>query len=175
MLDHARRPRNRRKLEGATAVGEGFNHLCGDCCTVYLSVAGGIIRDVSFEGEGCAIMLASASLMTLAVSGKTVVAGQGHRRAVLGVADDGHAIERPGRPDRRWLECGSFRAGCSVPRCRGKGFGWPCNKTDNRTILTTITWRRLRCVPGLFCGGAFPGRQVACRSPCILSASLVSE
>lgn len=46
------------------------NPLCGDRCKVYLDVAGGIIKDVSFEGSGCAIMLASASLMTLALAGK---------------------------------------------------------------------------------------------------------
>lgn len=72
LLDHARRPRNHRKLDGATAVGEGTDPLCGDSCTVYLVTGDGIIQDVCFEGQGCAITLASASLMTLAVSGKTL-------------------------------------------------------------------------------------------------------
>ena len=76
LLDHARRPRNHRKLEGATAIGEVSNPLCGDRCTVYLDVAGGVIKDVSFEGSGCAIMLASASLMTLALANKTVEQAQ---------------------------------------------------------------------------------------------------
>jgi nitrogen fixation protein NifU and related proteins len=83
LLDHARWPRNRRRLENATSVCEGNDPLCGDRCTVYLGVAGGVIKDVSFEGAGCAIMLASASLMTMAMAGKKreqaqVVAEQFH-------------------------------------------------------------------------------------------------
>jgi nitrogen fixation NifU-like protein len=71
LLDHARHPRNQRRLEGATATGEGHNPFCGDRCTVYLEIAEGVIKDVSFEGSGCAILLASASLLTLALVGKT--------------------------------------------------------------------------------------------------------
>jgi nitrogen fixation NifU-like protein len=83
LLDHARRPRNQGRLDGATATGEGYNRFCGDHCTVYLDVSEGVIRDVSFEGSGCAILLASASLLTLALVGKTkeeaqVVAEQFH-------------------------------------------------------------------------------------------------
>lgn len=76
LLDHATRPRNRRLLEQATAIGNGHNHLCGDRCTVYLDVAEGVIRDVAFEGAGCAILLASASLLTLTVAGKTPAQAQ---------------------------------------------------------------------------------------------------
>lgn len=71
LLGHARHPRNRRRLQSPTATGEGHNPLCGDRCTVYLQIAEGVIRDASFEGTGCAIMLASASLLTLALVGKT--------------------------------------------------------------------------------------------------------
>src|ERR1051325_5174613 len=71
LLDHARHPRNHRLLENATAIGEGNDPLCGDRCKLYVEIAGGVIKDVSFEGAGCAIMLASASLMTLALMGKT--------------------------------------------------------------------------------------------------------
>lgn len=71
LLDHARQPRNHRRMGNATAFGEGNDPLCGDRCTLYLDVAGGFIRDVSFDGSGCAIMVASASLMTLALAGKT--------------------------------------------------------------------------------------------------------
>jgi nitrogen fixation NifU-like protein len=80
LLDHARQPRNHRKLEHAAATGEGFNQLCGDCCKVYLEMAGGVINDVGFQGVGCAIMMASASLMTLALVGKT----EGQAKASLG-------------------------------------------------------------------------------------------
>jgi nitrogen fixation NifU-like protein len=52
-------------------IGEGNDPLCGDRCTVYLYVAGGVIKEVSFEGAGCAIMMPTASLMTLALMGKT--------------------------------------------------------------------------------------------------------
>ena len=84
LLDHARWPRNHRRLENATAIGERNDPFCGDRCTVYLAVDGGVIKDVSFEGAGCAIMLATASLMTLALMGKTqeqaqVVGEQFHR------------------------------------------------------------------------------------------------
>ena len=72
LLDHARKPRNHRRLEQATAIGQGNNPFCGDRCKVYLDVAGGVIKDVSFEGAGCAILMASASLMTLALVGKTM-------------------------------------------------------------------------------------------------------
>lgn len=71
ILDHNRRPRNFRAIEQAYSA-EGFNPLCGDRVTVYLKVDDGVITDVSFQGAGCAISKASASLMTEAVKGKTV-------------------------------------------------------------------------------------------------------
>jgi len=63
-------------MEEATAQAEGNNPLCGDCCTVYLHTGDGIIQDIGFEGTGCAILLASASMMTLAVSGEPMVEAQ---------------------------------------------------------------------------------------------------
>lgn len=71
ILDHNRRPRNFRAIEGARKA-EGYNPLCGDRIVVYVRVDEGVIRDVSFEGTGCAISRASASLMTDAIKGKTV-------------------------------------------------------------------------------------------------------
>jgi nitrogen fixation protein NifU and related proteins len=71
ILDHNKRPRNFRVMEhGQTA--EGYNPLCGDRLTVYLRVANGRIEDASFQGSGCAISKASASLMTDIVKGKTL-------------------------------------------------------------------------------------------------------
>jgi len=70
ILDHNRRPRNFRALEPARTA-EGFNPLCGDHFTVYLRVADGIIADVGFQGAGCAISKASASLMTESLKGKS--------------------------------------------------------------------------------------------------------
>jgi nitrogen fixation NifU-like protein len=71
ILDHNRRPRNFGLLEPADASVEGFNPLCGDRLTVRLKMAGDAIADIRFEGQGCAISTASASLMTEAVKGKT--------------------------------------------------------------------------------------------------------
>jgi len=72
ILDHNRRPRNFRALEAATRTQEGFNPLCGDRLTLYVQLEGARIVDVSFQGSGCAISKASASLMTEALKGKSV-------------------------------------------------------------------------------------------------------
>jgi nitrogen fixation protein NifU and related proteins len=71
ILDHNRRPRNFGPLEPADASVEGFNPLCGDRLTLRLRLAGDAIEDIRFEGQGCAISTASASLMTEAVKGKS--------------------------------------------------------------------------------------------------------
>ena len=73
ILDHNKKPRNFHKLENANRKAEGFNPLCGDHLNVYLHVADDQVTDVSFEGSGCAISKASASMMTQAVKGKTRV------------------------------------------------------------------------------------------------------
>jgi nitrogen fixation protein NifU and related proteins len=71
ILDHARKPRNFREMEGATSRAEGFNPLCGDKATVFVHLDGGVVTDVSFKGAGCSISTASASMMTEALRGKT--------------------------------------------------------------------------------------------------------
>jgi len=71
ILDHNRKPRNRRRLEGANYKAEGYNPLCGDRVTVYMNIQDGRVKDAAFEGAGCAISTASASLMTESVIGKT--------------------------------------------------------------------------------------------------------
>jgi nitrogen fixation protein NifU and related proteins len=70
ILEHNRSPRNFRRMEQADRHAEGYNPLCGDHLTVWLKLDGDIVTDVSFEGSGCAISKASASLMTTAVKGK---------------------------------------------------------------------------------------------------------
>ena len=70
VLDHYRQPRNAGRLLDANRTAQGFNPLCGDKLTLYLKVEDGVIRDVSFEGSGCAIATASASLMTESIKGK---------------------------------------------------------------------------------------------------------
>jgi nitrogen fixation protein NifU and related proteins len=71
ILDHNKKPRNFRKLEAPSHTAEGYNPLCGDQLTVYLNITGDQVNDVGFEGSGCAISKASASMMTQAVKGKS--------------------------------------------------------------------------------------------------------
>ncbi len=71
ILDHCKAPRNFHALEGANRKGEGFNPLCGDNYTVFLKMDGDVVRDISFQGSGCCISKASASLLTATVKGKT--------------------------------------------------------------------------------------------------------
>jgi nitrogen fixation NifU-like protein len=73
ILEHNRSPRNFKKLEGATHVAEGYNPLCGDHLWIYMKVnSQHIIEGLAFEGSGCAISKASASMMTVALKGKTI-------------------------------------------------------------------------------------------------------
>jgi len=71
ILEHSKAPRNYRELAAANHKAEGYNPLCGDRFTVYLDMEGDSIRDISFQGSGCAISKASASMMTQIVKGKT--------------------------------------------------------------------------------------------------------
>jgi len=71
ILDHYRKPRNFRSLADANRKAEGFNPLCGDRLTLYVKLKDGVIADASFEGSGCAISTASASLLTESIKGKT--------------------------------------------------------------------------------------------------------
>lgn len=70
ILDHNKKPRNFRKLETANHSAEGYNPLCGDHLTVYLNLENDSVKEVTFEGSGCAISKAAASMMTQAVKGK---------------------------------------------------------------------------------------------------------
>lgn len=71
ILEHSKAPRNFRRPAGANHVAEGYNPLCGDHFTVFLDIEGDAIRDVGFQGSGCAISKASASMMTQSLKGKT--------------------------------------------------------------------------------------------------------
>jgi nitrogen fixation NifU-like protein len=92
ILEHSKVPRNFREMVDADHKAEGFNPLCGDRFTVYLHMDGDAIRDISFQGSGCAISKASASMMTQMLKGKTreqadklfqtfhtLVTGHGHK------------------------------------------------------------------------------------------------
>jgi nitrogen fixation NifU-like protein len=92
ILDHNRRPRNFGPLPGANRRAEGHNPLCGDRVTVYLDLADGRIQDIAFQGSGCAISTASASLMTEALRGLTLEDARGlfkgfHDLVTLGAAE----------------------------------------------------------------------------------------
>ncbi len=95
ILDHNRQPRNFRKIQGSSRKAEGHNPLCGDRVTVYLDVEGDRIRDISFEGAGCAISKASASMMTESLKGKTLEEAEAIFRVFHGLlTEEG----RPGIP-----------------------------------------------------------------------------
>lgn len=98
ILDHGRKPRNFGPLEEANRHADGYNPLCGDQVQVHVQVEDGIVRAVRFEGAGCAISTASASLMTQALTGKPedearVLFEEFHQL----VAGDGHSGERLGK------------------------------------------------------------------------------
>ena len=71
ILDHSKRPRNFRSMPEADRRAEGYNPLCGDRETVFVDMDGDVVKDVSFQGAGCAISTASASMMTESVKGRT--------------------------------------------------------------------------------------------------------
>ena len=71
ILDHNKKPRNFRKLETANHSAEGFNPLCGDHLTIYIDLEDNSVKEIAFEGSGCAISKAAASMMTQAVKGKS--------------------------------------------------------------------------------------------------------
>ncbi len=93
ILDHNRSPRNQGRLDDAVRRSEGYNPLCGDRVMVYLALDGEMISDVAFEGAGCAISTAAASLMTESVKGKTLSEAtalfERFREMVTGDADPG--------------------------------------------------------------------------------------
>ncbi len=101
ILDHNKKPRNFRKLAAANRMAEGVNPLCGDQLTVYVELDGDVIKDVSFEGSGCAISKASASMMTQTVKGKQrqeveTIFNEFHRM-VLGELDEEGTPNQLGR------------------------------------------------------------------------------
>ncbi|MGP8201745.1 MAG: Fe-S cluster assembly sulfur transfer protein SufU [Limisphaerales bacterium] len=92
ILDHSRKPRNFRALPGANRSSEGKNPFCGDHYTVFIKLEDGIIQDISFQGSGCAISKASASMMTDFLKGKSVaeaekIFGQYQEMVTTGPAD----------------------------------------------------------------------------------------
>ncbi len=101
ILDHNKNPRNFRKMDDATKHVEGYNPLCGDHYTIFLKMDGDVIRDVSFEGAGCAISKSSASVMTSVLKGKTKAEAESYfedfHKLVKGELDAEQNIDRLGR------------------------------------------------------------------------------
>ena len=99
ILDHYRNPRNNGKLENASCEINGHNPLCGDQIKIYLKIENNIIKDISFDGSGCAISTASASIMTESVKGKTLEEAKAlfekfHCLATGGVPSDEEGLDK---------------------------------------------------------------------------------
>lgn len=89
IVDHNRSPRNFRKIDPPRKTAEGFNPLCGDKLNVYVRMDGDKIEDIAFEGSGCAISVASASLMTETLKGKTADQAQDYFACMHSLLTDG--------------------------------------------------------------------------------------
>lgn len=92
ILDHSKTPRNFRKLEGANRTAQGHNPLCGDNYTIFAVVENDVVKEISFQGSGCAISKASASLLTESLKGKS-------RVEVKALFDKVHDLVMTGRSD----------------------------------------------------------------------------
>jgi nitrogen fixation NifU-like protein len=95
VLEHSRRPHNFRRLDAPDRRAEGHNRLCGDKVTLYLRLTGGLLAEVTFEAAGCAICLASASLLTETASGLPIGTAERLATGVIGHFDDPAAHPLP--------------------------------------------------------------------------------
>lgn len=98
ILDHSKCPRNFQRMECANRVAEGRNPLCGDQVTVFLNMDHDVIKDISFQGHGCAISKAAASIMTASLKGKTRIEAKKmfddyHHLITTGTANEGTAAK----------------------------------------------------------------------------------
>jgi nitrogen fixation NifU-like protein len=98
VVDHSRRPRNFRRIEGASRSARGYNPLCGDKVNVYVKLQDGRVADVSFEGSGCAISTASASIMTEIVQGKTIEETEALFQGFHHLVTTGDSLPSPAAP-----------------------------------------------------------------------------
>jgi nitrogen fixation NifU-like protein len=124
ILDHSKRPRNCHPMEDANRKAEGYNPLCGDKLKLYIKIEDDIVKDVSFEGSGCAISTASASLMTESLKGKT-------REEALKMLDKFHDLLTTDTPVTKDL--GKLVVFCGVR-------DYPA-----RVKCATLAWHTLKC------------------------------
>ncbi len=97
IIDHGRRPRNQGEIDNATFVEEGFNPLCGDKVKLYCMLVNNIIKDIKFNASGCAISVASASIMSEILKGKTVQQAQEFFKAFQTLVTTGESEEDLGK------------------------------------------------------------------------------
>ena len=101
ILDHNRNPRNFKKMEDASCSVDGYNPLCGDHYTIYLKLDNGVITEISFQGSGCAISKASASVMSTVLKGKTraeaEILFESFHHLVRGENENGKSAEELGK------------------------------------------------------------------------------
>lgn len=112
ILDHNRAPRNCRKLDCASCQADGYNPLCGDRVTVFVKIEDDVVQEVTFEGSGCAISTASASLMTESLRGKTLAEAKAMFRKFHGMVT-GEPVECCAGPALGKLEV--FSGVCQYP------------------------------------------------------------
>jgi nitrogen fixation NifU-like protein len=118
ILDHNKRPRNRGRLPRANRVAHGDNPTCGDQCNVYLRMEGDRIADISFDGSGCAISQASASLMTTQLKGKTAA-------EATSLYDEFHRIVTTGQAPEEISDRAAFAGVHAFPaRIKCATLGW---------------------------------------------------
>jgi nitrogen fixation NifU-like protein len=123
IIDHSKRPRNHHPMVDANRQAEGYNPLCGDKLKLYLKMDGDIVQDASFEGAGCAISTASASLMTESLKGKT-------REEALKLLDKFHQLLTTDTPASRDL--GKLVVFCGV------------REYPARVKCATLAWHTLK-------------------------------
>lgn len=118
ILDHNRRPRNRGKLPTANRVAHGDNPTCGDQCSVYIELDGDTIKGITFDGSGCAISQASASLMTTQLKGKTTAEAEK-------LFKDFHEIVTSGKEPEEISDVAAFAGVHAFPaRIKCATLGW---------------------------------------------------
>lgn len=133
ILDHNRRPRNRGRLPTANRVAHGDNPSCGDQCSVYLQLEGDRIKDISFDGSGCAISQASASLMTTQLKGKTAAEAEALYQKF-------HEIVTTGKEPDEISDIAAFAGVHTFPaRIKCATLGWHAALNALKSDPTTVT------------------------------------